>query len=85
MFSPGIELNSSSPEPPSYTTRPPSHNSTSEYVVYMDTASCGFGVKCLFVYYSQQIPWTRSKQFCHPCRLFFDKNFVMFSFNVRKQ
>ena len=33
-LSPGIEPDSSSPESPIYTTRPYSHNSTSEYVVY---------------------------------------------------
>ena len=43
-LSPGIEHDSSSPESLSYTTRPSSHNSTSDYVVY-DAASAGFDVK----------------------------------------
>ena len=34
-LSPGIEPDSSSPESPSYTTRPPSHNLTLEHVVYI--------------------------------------------------
>ena len=43
-LSPGIEPDSLSPESPSYTTRPYSHNSMSDYVVY-ELASAAFGVK----------------------------------------
>ena len=44
-LSPGIEPDSLSSESLIYTTRPPSYNSKSEYVVYMNVASAAFGVK----------------------------------------